>query len=324
MRRLGFLAVLCWLLVGAAGAVAQPSALPVVGILSGTDRDERNVKSVLLGLRQGGFEEGRDVAIEYGLAQGQFDRLPTLADDMVRRGVRVIVAIQSASAPRAAKGATSSIPIVFAIGGDPVALGLVAGMSRPGGNVTGATFLVNTLAAKRLQLLHELLPGAKVMGLLVNPRNPNAPAEVADVEVAARALGIELFIQHAGSEQEIDAAFARFVERKVGAVTFAADAVYTQRRAQLISLADRHRMPTMYFYRAFTDVGGLISYGGFDTDAYRLAGIYAGRILKGEKPADLPVQQVTKVELVINLRTAQAQGIAIPPSVLGRADDLIE
>jgi putative tryptophan/tyrosine transport system substrate-binding protein len=200
----------------------------------------------------------------------------------------------------------------------------VSSLARPGGNVTGATFLVNTLSAKRLELLRDLLPAVKVMGLLVNPKNPASVPETNDVQAAAQALGLQLHVRHASNEQDIDAAFASFATQKVGAVTFAADAVFNARRAQLIALAARHSLPTMYFCREFANDGGLISYGGFDTDAYRLAGVYAGRILKGEKPADLPVQQVTKVELVINLKTAKALGVDVPVALLGRADDVIE
>jgi putative ABC transport system substrate-binding protein len=324
MKRRAFIAVLGVAAAWPLAARGQQSTLPVVGILSGTNRDERNVNAILLGLKQSGLEEGHDFIVGYGLAQGQFDRLPALAQDMVRRPVSVIIAIQSANAPRAAKNATSSVPIVSAIGGDPVGLGLVDSLSRPGGNVTGTTFLVNTLAAKRLELLHELLPNVRVMGLLVNPKNPASPSESADVQAAARTLGLELLVQNAGNEQEIDRAFATFAEHKVGGVTFAADAVYNAGRAQLVALAAHYEMPTMYFYRAFANAGGLISYGGYDTDAYRLAGVYAGRILKGERPTDLPVQQVTKVELVINLKTAKEQGIDIPLALIGRADDVIE
>ncbi len=249
-------------------ALAQQPAVPVVGILSGTNREPRLVGAVQQGLAEAGYTEGRNVALEYRFAEGRFERLPDLAADLVQRGVAVIVAMQSAAAPQAAKAVTSSIPIVFSIGGDPVKLGLVASLNRPGGNVTHA--------------------------------------------------------ESAGSESEIDAAFARLVEKRVSAVTFAADAVYNSRRAQLIALAERHRLPTMYFYRAFAEAGGLISYGGFDTDAYRLAGVYAGRILKGEKPADLPVQQSTRVELVVNLRTAKAQGVTVPTTLLARAEEVIE
>jgi putative ABC transport system substrate-binding protein len=323
MHRREFIALLGGVTALPLGARAQQST-PVVGILSGTDKDARNVNAILQGLKESGFDEGRNVAIEYGLAQGQFDRLPALAQELVSRPVSVIVAIQSANAPRAAMTATTTIPVVFAIGGDPVKLGLVASLNRPGGNVTGATFLVNTLSAKRLELLHDLLPDAKVVGLLVNPKNPAAASEIADVQAAARTLELELLVRNAGNPEDLDLAFADFATRKAGAVTFAADAVFNARREQLIALAAQHRLPTMYFYRAFADAGGLVSYGGFDSDAYRVAGVYAGRILKGEKPADLPVQQVTKVELVINLKTAKAQGIDFPIALLGRADHVIE
>jgi putative ABC transport system substrate-binding protein len=322
MRRRDFI------VLGSAAAgwplTATAQRMPLVGILSGTNRDERNVKAILTGLNEAGFDEGRSYKLEVSLAQGQFERLPALAAEMVRREVDVIVAIQSATAPRAAKAATATIPVVFSIGGDPVALGLVESLSRPGGNVTGATFLVNSLSGKRLEALRDLLPAATVMGLLVNPKNPAAPSETADVQAAARALGLQLIIRHASNEQDIDAAFAEFAAQRISAVTFAADAVFNARRAQIIALAARYALPTMYFYREFANAGGLITYGGYDTDAYRLAGVYAGRILKGEKPADLPVQQVTKVELVINIRTAKTLGIEVPLSLLGRADDMIE
>jgi putative ABC transport system substrate-binding protein len=305
-------------------AVRAQQPMPVVGLLSGTNRDARNVNAILQGLGESGYVEGRNVAIEYRMAEGQFDRLPAMAEDLVRRQVAVIVAIQSVAAPLAAKAASATVPVVFSIGGDPVKLGLVSSFNRPGGNVTGATFLVNTLSAKRLELLHDLLPDVKVMGLLVNPRNPAAASETNDVQTAARTLGLQLHVREASTEQDVDAAFVDFAERRVGAVTFAADATFNARRAQLIALAARYKLPVMYFYREFANAGGLISYGGYDTDAYRLAGVYAGRILKGEKPADLPVQQVTKVELVINLKTAKALGLTVPLALLGRADDVIE
>ena len=326
MQRREFLTVL-----GAATAsttplsvFAQQPAVPVVGILSGTNREPRLVGAIQQGLAEVGYAEGRNVALEYRFAEGRFERLPELAADLVRRGAAVIVAMQSAAAPQAAKAATSSIPIVFSIGGDPVKLGLVASLNQPGGNVPGATFLVNTLAAKRLELPRELVPADSTIGLLFNPKNPASGPEKDDVLAAARQLHLEILAESAGSESEIDAAFARFVEKRVSAVTFAADAVYNSRRAQLIALAARHRLPTMYFYRAFAEAGGLISYGGFDTDAYRLAGAYAGRILKGEKPADLPVQQSTRVELVVNLKTAKAQGVTVPTMLSARADEVIE
>ena len=316
-------------LLGGAAALAPFAAhaqqpLPVIGVLSGTNHEDRLIGAVKQGLSEAGYIDGRNIAFEYRFAEGQFDRLPALAADLVRREVAVIIAMQSATAPRAAKAATSTIPIVFSIGGDPVKLGLVASLNRPGGNVTGATFLVNTLGAKRLELLREMVPAGSTIGLLVNPKNPASGPETDDVQAAARTLGVQIHLQNAGSPAEIDAAFSNFAAQKVRAVTFAADAVFNARRDQLIALAARHGLPTMYFYREFAAAGGLMSYGGFDTDAYRLAGGYAGRILKGEKPADLPVQQSTKVELVLNLKTAKAQGVEIPTMLLGRADEMIE
>jgi putative ABC transport system substrate-binding protein len=305
-------------------ARAQSSAMPVIGLLSGTNREPRLIDAVLQGLGEAGYVPGRNVAVEYRFAEGHFDRLPVLAAELAQSKAAVIVGMQSVAAPLAAKALTPAIPVVFSIGGDPVKLGLVSSLNRPGGNVTGATFLVNTLSAKRLELLHDLLPSAKVMGLLVNPKNPAVTSETSDVQAAARTLGIQLQVRNAGSEQEIDAAFADLAAQRVDAVTFAADATFNARRARLIALAARYALPTMYFYREFAKDGGLMSYGGYDTDAYRQAGLYTGRILKGEKPADLPVQQVTKVELVINLKTAKAQGIEIPLTLLGRADDVIE
>ena len=303
---------------------AQQPAMPVIGVLSGTDRDARNLDAIRQGLGEAGYIEGHNLTIEYREAEGRFDRLPALAADLVSRQVGVIVAIQSATAPLAAKAASSTIPVVFSIGGDPVKLGLVESFNRPGGNVTGATFLVISLGAKRLELLRELVPGDAMIGLLVNPKNPASGPETSDVQAAARALGLRIHLQNASSMQDIDAAFADFVQQRVNAVSFAADAVFNANRDHLVALAARHAIPTMYFYRAFADAGGLLSYGGHDTDAYRLAGNYAGRILKGEKPADLPVQQVTKVELVLNMKTAQTLGITFPITLLGRADGVIE
>jgi putative tryptophan/tyrosine transport system substrate-binding protein len=308
-------------------AIAWPLAAraqqPTIGLLSGTGRDPLLLDAIQQGLSEAGYVEGRNLKVEYRFAEGQLDRLPELAADLVRRGVAVIITIQSAAASFAAKGATSTIPIIFSIGGDPVKLGLVSSLNRPDGNVTGTTFLVNTLAAKRLELLHELLPSARLIGLLVNPGNPATPSETSDVQAAAHSLGLETYVQNASREQEIDAAFDNFVERQVNALTFASDAVLATRRDQLVALAARHALPTMYFVRQFADAGGLMSYGGKDTDA-RLAGAYAGRVLKGAKPADLPVQQVTKVELVINLKTAKTLGLIFPITLLGRADQVIE
>jgi len=323
MRRRQFLGTLGSMAVWPLAVRAQQS-MPVIGLLSGTNREARLIGAIWQGLGETGFVEGKNAAMEYRFAEGRFERLPALAAELADKKAAVIVAMQSVAAPVAAKNLTPSVPVVFSIGGDPVRLGLVSSLARPGGNVTGATFLVNTLSAKRLELLHDMLPGVRTMGLLVNPKNPAAESESADVQTAARTLDLQLVVQNASSPQEIDVAFLKYAEQGVGAVTFAADATFNASRAQLIALAAQHRLPTMYFYREFANDGGLVSYGGFDTDAYRLAGVYAGRILKGEKPADLPVQQVTKVELVINLKTAKALGISIPLSLLGRADEVIE
>lgn len=299
------------------------SNVPVIGLLSGTNREPRLISAIHQGLKEMGFVEGSNIAFEYRFADGRFDRLPELAAELVRRPVALIIGIQSTTAPLAAKAATSTIPIVFSIGTDPIKLGLVSSLNRPGGNITGATFLVNALGGKRLEVVRELIPNANAVGVLVNPKNPAAEAETRDMQAAAQQLGLQMHVENASSESEIEAAFSAFVKQRVRAVTFAADAVFNARRAQLIALAARHKLPAVYFFRAFANDGGLISYGGFDTDAYRWAGIYAGRILKGEKPADLPVQQVTKVELVINMKTAKALGIAIPPALLARADEVI-
>jgi putative ABC transport system substrate-binding protein len=305
-------------------AHAQQGAMPVVGLLSGTDREASRLDAIWRGLNEAGYVEGRNVAIEYRWAEGRLDRLPALAADLVRRRVTVIIAIQSAAAPLAAKAATATIPIVFSIGGDAVKLGLVSSLNRPGGNITGTTFLYNTLAPKRLELLHELVPNAAVIGLLVNPKNPASKSETSDAQAAAQALGLKLIVQNASNSRDIDAAFTSFVQQRVDALTFAADAVLSNRRDQLVALAARHAVPTMYFAREFPDAGGLMSYAGDMTDAYRLTGVYAGRILKGEKPADLPTQQATKVELIINLKTAKALGISVPLPLIGRADEVIE
>ena len=324
MKRRGFLGLLGGAAVLSPFVARAQQAMPVVGLLSGTDREPRQMDAIRQGLKEAGYVEGSNVAIEFRWAEGRFDRLPALAAELVSRPADVILAIQSANAPRAAKAATASIPIVFSIGGDPVGLGLVASLSRPGGNVTGATFLVNTLGPKRLELLRELVPGGAPIGVLVNPKNPAAASETKDLQDAARALGQQIHLQNASSPGEIDAGFASFVQQKVNAVTFAADAVFNSRREQIIALAAQHRLPTMYFIRDFAEAGGLMSYGGSPDDAYRLAGVYAGRILKGEKPADLPVQQSTKLELIVNLKTAKASGIELPPTLLARADEVIE
>ncbi len=300
------------------------SSRPVIGLLSGTDREESQIAAIEQGLKEAGFMLGRDLTMEYRWADGQFDRLPAMAAELVDRRVALILAMQSPRAPLSAKAATSTIPIVFSIGGDPVRLGLVQSLARPGGNLTGATFLVNSLGPKRLEFLRELVPAEATIGLMVNPKNPSAQAETMDMQNAALALGTAIHLEHASSDGELDKAWGAFAERRVGAVAVAADALFNSRRTKIIALAAEHKLPTIYFLRDFAKAGGLMSYGGSPDDAYRLAGIYAGRILKGEKPADLPVQQSTKVELLINLKTAKAQGLEMPATLLARADEVIE
>jgi putative ABC transport system substrate-binding protein len=305
-------------------ARAQQPAIPVIGLLSGIDVDDRQLAAIRQGLSEAGYVDGRSVAIEYRSAAGQYDRLPVLAADLVQRPVAVIVTILGTMSALSAKAATATIPIVFAIGTDPVKAGLVPSLNRPGSNITGVTFLSNVLAAKRLGLLRELVPGIAAIGDLVNPTNPNSADETKDMQAAAQALGLQLRIANANTEPEIDAAFASFAEQHLKAMIVTADAFFSGRRDQLIALAAQHVLPTMYWLREFAAAGGLMSYGTSITDAFREAGSYAGRILKGARPADLPVVQPTKFELVINLKAAQALGVTIPPGVLAIADEVIE
>jgi putative ABC transport system substrate-binding protein len=274
-------------------------------------------------LSDAGFAEGRDVAIEYRWAENQYDRLPSLAAELIRRQVSVIAALTTPSAI-AAKAATATIPIVFTTIADPVQIGLVASLNRPGGNLTGVTLLNVEIVPKMLELLHEVFPAATTMAALVNPTNPNADTWSTSLQVAARTLGLELNVLKASTEQDIDTAFAALIPLRVGGLAIVNDVFIITREEQLAALALRHRVPTIFQTRTSVVAGGLMSYAGSASDAYRQAGIYTGRVLKGEKPADLPVQRSAKVELVINLKTAKTLGLTFPITLLGRADEVIE
>ena len=307
-------------------AHAQQPTLPVVGFLNAASAQNytRQLAAFLKGLGESGYVDGRNVAVEYRWAEGQNDRLPAMAADLVHRQVAVIAAT-STPAALAAKAATTTIPIIFELGSDPVQLGLVASLSRPGGNVTGVTNANMGIAPKRLQLLHELLPTARIMALLVNPAEPAlAETYTKEVQAAARNFGLELHVLNATSEGDFDVAFSKLTQLRAGGLVIGGGAFFTSRTEQLAALSVRHAVPAIYYNRRFAVAGGLLSYGADSTDAYRLAGIYTGRVLKGDKPADLPVQQATKVELYINLKTAKALGLTIPNTLIGRADEVIE
>jgi putative ABC transport system substrate-binding protein len=306
-------------------ARAQQPAMPVVGFLGSASPGlfAGRLRAFHQGLGDSGYVEGRNVAIEYRWAEGQNDRLPALAADLARRQVAVI--FSNGLGAVAAKAATATIPIVFYTASEAVEARLVASLARPGGNLTGATSLNAELGPKRLEVLHELVPAATVMALLVNPTNPtNADTLSRQLQAAARTLGLELQVLHASTERDFNTVFATLLQLRAGALVIGSDALFSTRSEQLAALALRHAVPTIYQYREFTAAGGLASYGGSLTDAYRLAGMYTGRILEGEKPSDLPVQQTTKVELILNLRTAKALGLSVSLPLLGRADEVFE
>ena len=304
---------------------AQQPATLVVGFMNGSSPEAfaPTVTAFRQGLNETGYVEGQNVKIEYRWAEGRYDRLPGIAADLVRRQM-VVIAATGTPAALAAKAATAVIPVIFETAGDPVALGFVASLNRPGGNVTGVTQLSSELVSKRLRLLHDLIPAATNIGLLVNPTDPRAETQTRDVQEAAHALGLRIHVLNASSEAEIDTAFSDLVKLRAGALVVGTGELFNSRAAQLAALAAREQVPAIYQYREFAAAGGLISYGTSLTDAYRLAGIYTGRVLKGEKTADLPVVRPTKFELVINLKTADALGLSIPAGVLAIADEVIE
>jgi putative ABC transport system substrate-binding protein len=316
-------------LIGGAAAwplAARAQAMPVIGFLGAGLAAEwaRLIAAFRQGLEQVGFVDGQNVHIEYRWAENQYDRLPSLAADLVHRQPAVIFAANSTPAAVAAKAATATIPIVFTMGADPVKYALVASLNRPASNATGVIFLTSELAAKQFEFIHELLPNAPVIGVLVNPDNTYAQTDTGKVQEASLALSRKVFILNVNNDADLDAAFLAFVEQRVGVLQIPGDAFFYTRRDRIVALASRHALPTIYAQREFVDIGGLMSYGASLSAANRIAGGYVGRIIKGEKPADLPVQQSTKVELIVNLKTAKALGLDVPPTLIARADEVIE
>jgi putative ABC transport system substrate-binding protein len=328
MRRREFLGVLGGAAAWPLATRAQPPP-PVIGFLNAASPDlfVHVVHAFRLGLNETGYVEGQNVAIEYRWADGQYDRLPTLAADLVHRRVGVIATGSNINAAMAAKAATRTIPIVFLTGADPVKDGLVTSLNRPGGNLTGVTTLNFEIAPKRLEMLRELLPTTTIMAVLVNPLNNPAvvEADLRQVQAAAHTLGLQMMhVLQASTERDLDSAFATLIQRGAGGLVVSADTFFSGKSAEIAALASRHAVPTISPYREFVTAGGLMSYGGSLTELYRLVGVYTGRILKGEQPANLPVQQVTKVDFVINLGTAKALRLTVPISLIGRADEVIE
>jgi putative ABC transport system substrate-binding protein len=312
-------------MTAARAVCAQQKTMPVIGYLGSASAEAFAplVAAFRDGLKEAGYVEGRNVAIEFAWAAGEYDKLPALAEDFVRRQVAVIVASGGAVAGLAAKAATSTIPIVLTIGDDPVKYGLVSSFSHPGGNVTGITLFMDTLTPKRLEILSEVAPAAP-LAIVINPRNPNAESEAKNAQAAAQQLKRDLSVLKASSESEIDAAFASIAQQPGSAMMIATDPYFFARREQLAALAARYGLPAVYFHRGFAVSGGLISYGATITEENRIAGQYTGRILAGEKPGDLPILQPSKIELIVNLKTAKELGLTVPPSILSRADEVIE
>jgi len=326
MRRREFIGVLSAAAGWPLAARAQQPAMPVIGYFSGRSPESEvpMLAAFREGLKEAGYIEGKNVATEFRWGLGQYDRFPALAEDLVTRRIAVIVTSGGETSALAAKAATTTIPIVFVSGGDPVQAGLVASLNRPGGNITGVTNLLSALSGKQVGLLQKLVPKASTIGLLMNPNEPTSETQVGDVQVAAREIGAQLIVLRASTERDIDAAFATLVEQRTGALILGTSPLFVTQADKLIALAARHTVPVMYFRREFAAAGGLASYGSGTAETYSQLGVYAGRILKGEKPADLPVVQSTKFELVINLKTAKALGIDVPPTLLARADEVIE
>jgi putative tryptophan/tyrosine transport system substrate-binding protein len=327
LRRREFITLLGGAAAWPLAARGQQPTMPVVGVLSAewpasfADR----LRAFQEGLSETGYVEGRNLAIEYRWAEGQNDRLPALAAELVRRQVSVIVAPGSTPATLAAREATTTIPILFYIGADPVEAGLVTSLSRPGGNLTGVVTLNVEVVAKRLELLHELVPTATIIAALINPTNPVlAETLTRDLQVAADRLGVQLHVLHVSSERDFDRVFASLVQLRAGGLVIGADALFNSRSEELAALTVRHAVPAIYQFREFVSVGGLMSYGTTVVDTYRQLGVYTGRILRGEKPAELAVQQATKLQLIINMKTAKALGLTVPLPLLGRADEVIE
>ena len=326
MRRRGFLSILGGMATWPLAALAQQAAMPVVGFLGpgAPESDAYRVTAFKQGLKEAGFVDGQNVLIEYRWAQSHYDQLQTLAAELVQARVAVI-ATSGTPAALAAKAVTTTVPIVFETAADPVQIGLVASLSRPGGNVTGITQTSEESTPKRLELLHELLPDARIMALLVNPTAPIlAEPQARAVRSAAQTLGLELHVLNATAESELEAAFAKVIELHASGLVIGGDAFFTSHSKQLAALAARYRVPAVYQWREFAATGGLMSYGSNVTETHRLVGLYTGRILKGDRPADLPVQQATNIELYINLKTAKALGISVPLPLSGRADELFE